>query len=327
MHNKSIEEKINDMKLEKLKVDELEAEKQKIYEKNRKERNDKFKETFVIFFDYIKKCRNKKSEFLELLVHNRTSKKYKNETNQIMATINGVTINVIPCDIDIIQSNKEYEQILLDISFKPFNTSESIEIVTWLIENEELCSFTVKNNIPLDSEKFYIPQKVYFGYPINCKKVEVKTSISSCKYDKYHYFIKITYDETKNQYKLESIKDTFCYFNDKKFCCVDIYNSCKIDCIISKNELFANIETIENDLDNILISSNIDADNVLIKFENKKQKQVVFKPFDLNETYWNQSYNFINDMFIHDYPRYLANKLQQSSYIKELSKKWFEYTC
>lgn len=323
MHN-NIEEKLNTMRLEKLKAEELEAENKMVSENIRKDQDVKFDETFGIFFEYIKKCKNMKDNLIELLIHNRTNKGYKNHTSQIMSSYNGVTVNVIPKNIDIIESSIQENHIILGISFEPYDSSESIEAISWFIEDHELCSFIVKNTKPLESDSFYIPEKVYLGFPIKCNQVQVKTVVSSYNYYKYHYIIKINYNKINNEYTFKSINDCILTFNGKKCCCLNIYGR-KLDYSIDKNVLLENWATIENDLDNILTSS-INENEFLI-FEEMNQPKVVFRPFDLDEDYWNKSYCILNDNFITDYPRYIAKQLQQSNNIRELNKKWFEYIC
>lgn len=319
MNNKNIEERINNMKLEELALEKRESENKIKSDDYVNMKQIKFNETFGIFYDYLKKSKNIENNLLALLYHN---KEHKNDTKQIMANIDGVTINVIPKYIEIINSSSENDQILLGICFEPYNT-ESIDNITWFIENDEICSFTVKNNIPLESDSFNIPKKVYFRFLSKNEKVQVKTVVTSYKYCKYHYLIKINYNEADNEYKFTSIKNPILHFNNKKFCCLDIYGNSILDFSISKNELFENITSIENDLDNIL-SRNI-GNNKFLKFKEYKQCKVMFSKFESEEEYSNKSYSYLNDMIITDYPKYMARIIQNSSDIEKLNKSWFEY--
>lgn len=321
MDSNNIDDRINLMKSQKLKAKELEAENKKKSENYKKERQIEFNETFGIFFDFIENCKNKKNDLLELFIHNRTKEPYKNNTNEIRAKYNYIDINVIPSNIGIIESSQSDNQILLGICFEPVNSFESINDITWYIGKQKLCNFIVKSHIPLKTDSFYIPSKI-FCKKIKYNKIQVRTDIVPIKFSKYHYIIKINFKE--NKYIFSNLSDCSLTFNNEKSCCLDIYNS-KLEVSIDKNVLLDNRTIIENDLYNIL--TNDISKNEFLTYKEKNKLEVLYRPFDLDNGYWNKPYSFINDNFIIDYPKYMASIIQYSENIKELNKSCFEYIC
>lgn len=321
MHNKSIEKRINNMRLEKLQAIEDENEKKKINEDIRNKKNEKFNDSFWFIFEFMNDCRNKKGSLIELLTYNKS---HINDTKQMMSSYNGITINVIPNNMEIISSSVKSNDIFIGIRFEPYSNSELIEDISWFIDNRKLCSYMIKNTKPTDNDKFYIPKNVFLGFPITSKKSEVKSVISPFNYYNFYYIIKINYNEVNNEYSFKSIHDCILSLNDIKHCCVNIYGT-KLDCSINKNVLLENLVDIKKDLNNIL-TKNIN-ENKFLKYEEKKLSKTVFRPFDLDEEYWNERCYILGKSFITDYPRYFAQHIQHVVNIKKLNKKWFKYIC
>ena len=149
------------------------------------------------------------------------------------------------------------------------------------------------------------------------------------------------FDEYKNEYTIKSLRDRVITpdkrginSNNNKFCFLNITTSrymydSVLDLKIKKDEFLDKSEIIFDDLYKIFKLDAVKTDknigNKILKFENKDKQKFSFKPFDLNKEYWNKSYNFLLEDIITNYPRYIANQLQEKGDVRKFDKESFKY--
>jgi hypothetical protein len=252
----------------------------------------------------------------------------------------GTSVEVKPNNIEIIEPLSTNNKIYLAICFTPNESEKYIEEIIWSINDVELCSYITKNSRPTDNEDFCIPQKVYFDYYAK-KGFRVQKKVASLNSDKYYYGIEIEFNDYSNEYTIKTLRDRVITpikyglsFTNNKYSFLNMTTSqfmydSVLDIKIKRDEFLKNEEIIFDDLLRIFIAESKKMEktkeNELLKFENKDKLKFLFKPFDLNEEHWNKPYNFFIDDVITNYPRFIANKLQQSKNICNLSKEFFKY--
>lgn len=232
-------------------------------------------------------------------------------------------------------------KIYLAICFEPHESVKYIEETTWSIKDQELCSYTSNNLKPTDDEYFYIPREIYFGFHSKTNSLQVKKKVNPFKHDKYYYGIEITFDEYENEYTIKSLRDRVITpykrglnLNNNGFCFLNITSSrykydSVLDLKIKKDEFINKSEIIFDDLYKIFKLDAVKTDknigNKILKFENKDKQKFFRKPFDLNKEYWDKPYNFLLEDIITNYPRYIANQLQEKGDVRKFDKGFFKY--
>lgn len=330
------QKKLNDEK--KAKLEKIQNEKNEV---TRKDEKAKFSEKFGYFYNFIRDMKEQKTNVFNFLLENyKNGNLYVNNNEYILASFMGITVAVKPTDIEIIEPLSSSNKIYLAICFTPHESVKYIEETTWSINDVELCSYISQNQKPTVDEDFYIPQKVYFDF-YSKKGFQVKKRVISFKYDKYYYGIEIEFNDYNNTYIIKTLRDRIIpsiksglSFTNNEYYFLNITTSqCKYDSVldikIKRDEFLKNEEVIFDDLSRIFIAESKETEktkgNVLLKFENKDKLKFLFKPFDLNKEYWNKPYNFFIDNIITNYPRYIANQLQQKENICKLNKEFFKY--
>lgn len=330
------QKKLNDEK--KAKLEKMKNEKDEV---TRKDEKAKFNEKFGYFYNFIKDMKEQKTNVFSFLLENyKNGNLYINNNEYILASFMGITIAVKPTDIEIIEPLSSSNKIYLAICFTPHESVNYIEETTWSINNVELCSYISQNQKPTVDEDFYIPQKVYFDYYAK-KSFRVQKEVASLNSDKYYHGIEIEFNDYSDEYTIKTLRDrvitpikyelsstnnkySFLNMTTSQF----MYDSV-LDIKIKRDEFLKNEEIIFDDLLRIFIAESKKMEktkeNELLKFENKDKLKFLFKPFDLNEKHWNKPYNFFIDDVITNYPRFIANQLQQSKNICNLSKEFFKY--
>ena len=312
-----------------------------------KAKNDKFNDVFGAFYQFIEDLKKHKVDIFSFILEKYKSEdntyvnEYTSDNNYILANLMGLPIAVKPIDIEIIQSLCGSDKIYLAICFEPHESVKYIEETTWSIKDQELCSYISNNLKPTYDEYFYIPREIYFGFHSKTNSLQVKKKVNLFKHDKYYYGIEIVFDEYKNEYTIKSLRDRVITpdkrginSNNNKFCFLNITTSrymhdSVLDLKIKKDEFLDKSEIIFDDLYKIFKLDAVKTDknigNKILKFENKDKQKFSFKPFDLNKEYWNKSYNFLLEDIITNYPRYIANQLQEKGDVRKFGKESFKY--
>jgi hypothetical protein len=259
-----------------------------------------------------------------------------NDKDFVMASLMGINIYVKPNDIDIIESLTSENKIYIAIGFIPHESVKYIEEITWEIDDKNLCSFTFNNLKPLDYESFYVPKSIFLGYTNESNsKAMVKKKVTSYKFDKYYYGIEIKFDEENNEYIFKSIRNKVLFpsnhqnfLTNNRFCFLNINTTGymydrMLNVKIKKDEFIKNLGTINEDLLRILMSES--KDNKFLKFVNEHKQRFLSKPFDLEKQHWDKPFDFLIRNIITDYPRYIANQLQENWDIRKFDKKHFKY--